>query len=192
MRNKKLDRYLNEIVEVIGEYFGKNNKTFIDDNARKLRVVIVPKGSNKLDFLGGEPYCVKKPNNNFVIAPEYLFYNENGIPMFIHSLVHALSEDSFVLNDKETFNEVIVDLITNEVCAKLEEKGINFTYCDYPNYKSESFYSSLSSPIQSFFENNKQKILDSRTTKGAKINASMEKIINGLEEIESIGRGRRY
>lgn len=212
MRNKKLDKYLKGIVDEIGNYFGERNRSVIDENAKKLRVVIVPKGSQKLDFLGGEPYCIKKPNNNFIIAPEHLFYEDYGIPMFTHSLIHALSEDSFVLDGKEAFNEVVVDLITNDICAKLEEKGINFTYCDYPNYKSESFYSSLANPIKSFFETNKQKILDSRVNKNVKINTSMEKIItdlenkvseyydksferleeNGLQEVETRGKGRRY
>ena len=181
MINKKLKRNLPEIINEYKLYFGKHNNEYIDEKVKKLRVVAVPNKSNKIDFFKGEPYCVKRDDKTFILVPESLFSDERGNPLFVHQLVRALSEDTFSIDGKDTFHSVFIDIITNDICKVMEEKNINLTDCEYPEYKSESFYSTLAKPLKAIYNGNKQKILDSMMKKNIRVTGAFEKAIDDLE-----------
>lgn len=181
MENKKLKKYLPEIISEYKNYFGKHNNTYIDDKVKKLRVIVVANKSNKIDFFKGEPYCVKKGDKTFMLVPETLFSDERGNPLFVHQLVRSLSEDTFSIEGKDSFHSAFVDIITNDVCKIMEEKNINLTNCDYPEYNSGSFYSKLAKSLKDIYSANKQNILDSMVNKNVKISGAFEKAINDLE-----------
>ena len=180
--NKKLKNNWQNIINECVSYFGEHNRNIIEEKANKLKIVIVPKGNNKIEFLGGEPFCVKKPSNTFILAPEYLFSNEEGNHLFMNQFIRAITEDTFSLEGKDTFNSTLISMISDDICSKLEEKDINITNCDYPNYKSESFFDNFMSPMRGFFSSNKQNVLDAMLRKNAKISDNVKAAIEQLEE----------
>ena len=177
MKNKKLNKYFNEIVNEYISYCGENNRKAIEERANRIKIVI----SND-DKFGEEPCCVKKGKYTYLVCNNKMFEHESGNVLFAHLLVHALGEESFVVDGKVCFNETMVDYIANDFCKRLEEKDINITFNDYPNYKSKSLYSRAFGFVEKFFRENKQQVLDSRLSSNFKIGNNIKSAIYKLEE----------
>lgn len=180
--NKKLQSNWKDIINECVNYFGKHNNSIIEEKANKLKVVVVPRTNDKIEFLGDAPLCIKKDSNRVILTPESLFSNVDGNYLFVNQLVRAITEDTFKVDHQDIFNSSLINIITNDICSKLEEKEINLTNCDYPNYKIETFYDNFIGPVNNFYISNKQSVLDAMLKKNVKLNDKVKEVISRIED----------
>lgn len=182
MNNKKIVKNFRAVISEIADYFGEENKKEIEKRAKRIKIKIINNEDPRYEQLKEEPICVKRAGYTGLILSDDMLNHKNANNMIVHGLVHALGEENFIVDDKDYFNEVVVDYISNEICKRLEEKDINLGYSDYPTYESNSLYSKYFGMIENFFVANKKNILKARLSSNFKMSDSMKEIIVRVQE----------
>jgi len=182
MNDKKFIKNFREVINTIIEYCGEENRREIEQRAKSVKIKVVGKNDKRYEQVKEEPICIKRPKYNCVLISKDTLVHPSANNMIVHRLVQALGEESFVLDDKDFFNETIVDYIANEVCKKLEEKDINLSYNDNPDYDSKSVYSKYYGVVENFLSKNKQGIIKARLTPGYKLSDKMKDVITRMQE----------
>ena len=174
------------VVEVICSYFGEKYTEEIKRRAEKINVLLIrDSGIYSCEdgeiYVGDEPVCVKGKENS-VVLPLSVVCGERGNVSFVHVLLHALGDEVFVKDNKDTFNEIVVDYMANEICKLLKEKKINITRSSHPVYDSNSFYSKMFGEIEDFYNKNRDKIIGGRMGEKVVIEG-IDDYIDGAQEI---------
>lgn len=155
------------IVDVLVEYFGEEYGEYIDNKIKEIQI--------EFEDIE-EPYSV----GNVIHLPNNIQYDENGNLLLVHSLLHVVTNNSFVKDSKNMLNEIVIDYMSEEICEKMKEKNLNLTKNSNPNYKSNTFYSLHFNNIDNFFKNNKNDIIKSMMSDYC-LDSSFNKCINECE-----------
>lgn len=164
----KFKTNLGAVIEEIIAYFGEEHRTQILEKAKNLEISLVEdtgvfsSGEDEI-YVGDEPLCIKGEYPH-VIIPLSFMGDSRGNVVLVHNLLHALSDEVFIKDSSDAFNEIVVDYMANEISKNLEKKKINLTVA-VPVYESNSFYSHMFTEIDEFYRENKQKIIDGRMGK---------------------------
>lgn len=167
---KKINQNIEKIIEEVILYCGESHRSKIEEKAKNIKLSII-KDEGVYCYEGGEvyvgeePLCIKEDGKSHIVIPLSVMGDDRGNVSFVHVLLHALSDDVFIKDDKDAFNELIVDYMANEIAKGLKAKEINITLCRNPIYESNSFYSKMFNKIESFYFENKEKIINSKMKK---------------------------
>ena len=153
----KFKANLGSVIEEIIVYFGEEYRGEILERAKNLEISLVEdqgvfsSGEDEI-YVGDEPLCIKGEYPH-VIIPLSFMGDPSGNVVLVHNLLHALSDEIFIKDSSEAFNEIVVDYMANEISKSLERKEINLTVTK-PVYESKSFYSHMFSEIDEFYQEN--------------------------------------
>ena len=145
---KMMNININDIVEEIIEYFGNEHREFIENKYENTKII----WNDKYE----EPVCVKRDGITYIIVSNNIVNDKCGNIILTHMLLHALGEESLVIDGKAAFNEIVVDYMANDISKKMEEKGINVTGVENPIYESNSYYASYFSKVELFYKDMKK------------------------------------
>lgn len=184
----KIVDQMDSIVDCFVEYLGQKYKNKIYKKTDKMNFILVRgNGVVKLDeeerYVGEEPVCVKNNEKSYILFPVSLLADKRGNVTFAHLVLHAISEDTLSCDYSE-LNEVLIDYISNDVAKLLEEKNINVTFEENPEYESNSFYSELFSDVEKFYLNNKEDVFNCLINgeKDLFVNCDIDGFYHELEE----------
>lgn len=177
---------LGKVIEEIIDYFGEEYREQISEDLENTVVSLVEyegvySTKNGEIYVGNEPVCVKEETPQIIIPLSFMG-DPCGNVVLVHLLLHLIGEDVFVKDNNDAFNEVIVDYMANEIAKKMELKKINLTVVK-PIYESNSFYSRMFDPIKEFYENNKDKIIDSRMGKDVVFDEDLDTYIHNAQSV---------
>lgn len=161
----KFKANLGAVIEEIIVYFGEEYRESLLNKAKELQISLVEDKGAFLEgdvevYVGDEPLCIKGESPHIIIPLSFMG-DPSGNVVLIHNLLHALSDEPFIEDSNDAFNEVIVDYMATEIAKRLEVKKINLTVVK-PTYESTSFYSKMFSEVEDFYYRNKKRIIDSR------------------------------
>lgn len=182
-----LDNNFEPIVDEICEYFGEKYERELKERAENVSISLVKDNGvfatkNSQVYVGDEPVCIKEDGVSHLIIPLSMVCDANGNVAFVHVLIHALTDEPFIKDNKDAFNEIVVDYMANEIAKKLQEQGINITMCNNPCYESKSFYSHLFKEIEEFYTDNEEKIISSRMGEHVEFE-NIDEYIDGAQEV---------
>ena len=182
-----LDNNFDLIVDEICEYFGEEYEKELKSRADKVTISLIKDNGvistkNGDVYVGDEPVCIKQDDASHVIIPLSMVCDARGNVSFIHVLIHALSDEVFIKDNKDAFNETVVDYMANEIAKQLKESGINVTMSNNPIYESNSFYSNMFSEIEEFYDENIEKIISARMGKHVEFK-DVDEYIDGAQEV---------
>ena len=164
---KKINSNLEPVIDQIIAYCGNEYKDSIKKRASKIKLSIIKdEGVYSYDqgevYVGDEPLCIKENGYSHIVLPLTIIGDRHGNVVFIHMLLHAIGEEIFIKDNKDAFNETVVDYMANDIAQWLKEHNINITTSKNPSYESNSFYSRLFEKIEPFYAYNKEKIIAGR------------------------------
>lgn len=176
---------LGKVIEEIIAYLGQEYRDQILNKAKNLQISLVEdKGVFYSEedevYVGDEPLCIKGECPHIVIPLSFMG-DSRGNVVLVHNLLHALTEDIFVRDSNDAFNEVVVDYMANEISKQLERKKINLTVTK-PIYESNSFYSHMFSEIDDFYKENKKNIIAAKMGKNV-IFEDVDEYIYGAQSV---------
>ena len=180
MSNKIVKNYKNVIEEIVA-YLGEGYRKEIESRAKKVKLLIVDKNDKRHEYIKDEPVCVKTDKYNCCIISREALDGQNGNVLVVHSLLRALLEDSFVIEGKDSFDSTLVNYMANDICKRLEDKDINLSYHDEPEYDSKSIYSKFFGVVESFFKGNRENVIKAKLSKNFKISDSIKEVIEKFE-----------
>ena len=182
-----LDNNFDLIVDEICEYFGEEYEKELKTRAEKVSISLIKDNGvistkNGDVYVGDEPVCIKQNDESHIVIPLSMVCDARGNVSFVHVLIHALTDEPFIKDNKDAFNETVVDYMANEISKQLEESGINVTMSNNPIYESNSFYSKMFKEIEDFYNENVDKIISARMRKQVEFE-DVDEYIDGAQMI---------
>jgi len=150
--------------ESLVNYFGKDYYHLIHESLNNTEFV-VSRGSgactigNTDVYMGSEPICIKEDDKAYIVLPVSFFNDKSCNISFAHLLIHAIVNE-FANDNAEAFNETLIDYMANEIGYLLEKNKANISFNKYRVYESNSVYTKLYNLIESYYENNKDDIIE--------------------------------
>lgn len=184
---RKINATSEIVVEEIANYFGHKYRDNIINESKNVKISLLDNEGvytydNGSIYIGEEPVCIKEKSGAHIILPLPMMCSKTGNVSFVHAWIHALSDDCFVKDGKDAFDEVVVDFIAEDIAKNLENKKINITINKDPLYFSSSFYSRMFGKIEKFYRGNKDDVLACKMGEKIKIDR-IDEYIDGIQQV---------
>lgn len=175
-----------EIIKTIDNFFSNKYSSEFEERASKTKIAVVRrkgvvKAGNSEVYVGSEPVCIKGEQDTIIALPVIFLGEKTGNVIFTHVVLHSLFDDT-LKNKYEQLNEVLVDYFADKISKVLENKKINVTLEEFPEYKSKSFYSNCFDIVENFCKKNKKGLAELLVNGDEGLLEEMEELSLSVEE----------